>query len=77
LTIVAGRYAGLVPVGPKRIEIRGLRPAARPQPSTGGPGAEEAEAVESFIPPKYNDQSGLSREIAAPGPLTIDFRLEK
>jgi len=77
LTIVAGRYAGLVPVGTKRVEIRGLRLAARPLPSTGGPGAEEAEAVEGFIPAKYNDQSGLSRELAPPGPLTIDFRLEK
>jgi hypothetical protein len=77
LAITDGRYAGRVPAGGKRVEIRGLRPAARPRPSTGGPGADEAEAVESFIPSKYNDQSGLSREIAPPGPVRIDFALEK
>lgn len=76
LPIVDGRYAGRVTGGRKRIEIRGLRPATKPQPSTGGPGADEAEAVESFIPSQFNDQSGLSREVTPPGPLAIDFDLE-
>lgn len=77
LPIADGRYGGRVPVGRKRVEIYGLRPAVKPQASTGGPGADEAEAVESFIPSKYNNESGLIREITSPGPLTVDFQLEK
>jgi hypothetical protein len=57
-------------VGTNRVEIRGFRKTGRQKTVMGSPVDEEIQAV----PPEFNDQSDLIREIKA-GQNTLDFDL--
>jgi hypothetical protein len=79
--ITDGRYTvsaekGLVP-GRYRVEITAMRPASEKaqalNPVTGA--METSNAVEAYIPPRYNVESELTAEVSAGGPAHADYTL--
>ena len=65
------------PVGLNRVEIRAVRKTGRkvtPPQTFGGPPQPVDELVQ-FIPPQYNEQSTLEKDVAA-GQNVFDFDLE-
>jgi hypothetical protein len=69
--ITDGRYSLAVPAGKVRVEINASKSMKLPPGQVGMDGAKEE--VRSYIPDKYNVQSGLRAEIPSPAPL--DFKL--
>ncbi len=58
-------------VGQCRVEIRATRKTGQITRF----GLKEAEMVEQYVPPKYNQQSESTVEVAADGPNQFEFKL--
>ena len=67
--ITAGRYSGIVRIGPSWVRITASRPSKKISPDSG------QLLDEPYIPERYNMKTELSAEIAAEHTNTFDFRL--
>jgi hypothetical protein len=72
--VTQGKYATEVPAGKKRVRIVGMRVVGERPAYAGDPNSPMIKETKNFIPPIFNDQSNLEREVTASG--TMDFELK-
>ncbi len=72
--ITNGEYSIEVPPGPKKVEITASKVVGQRPAYEGDPNSPMIDITESIIPPRYNTQTELTREVQ-PGENTFDFDL--
>jgi len=68
--INAGRYTGLIRIGPCKVRVNASRPTGKISDVSGAP------IEESYIPARYNNATELTADVVEHKNNTLDFRLE-
>ena len=71
--IQAGAYSVDLPAGKKRVSILGYKKIG--EHHVTGPDSPLIDDLEQIVPPQYNEQTTLERDVPTEGQASLDFEL--